>query len=65
MKKETVRGVCAPTDTAMGNQCQSLNESAAVDELSHSGRYFIHVALIHVTDTHEYWQRDITIYSPL
>lgn len=39
--KKKWRAACALTDTAIGNQCQPLNESAVVDELSHSGRYLL------------------------
>lgn len=40
-EKKEWRAVCELTDTAMGNQWQPLNESAAADELSHSGRYLL------------------------
>lgn len=57
-KKCRVECLCvyAVTDSAMGNQCQPLNDSVAVDTLFHSGRCLLFVvyaaALIQVAMKH-------------
>lgn len=40
-QKAEGRAVSALSDAAIGNQYQTLHESAAVDELTHSGRYLL------------------------